>query len=689
MYAEDFRTLCVIFKRSELPFRTKEIGLPMKSTMPATALLVTILFCGLAFSQSTRQPFQLTDLRNLVSLSEPQISPDGSRIAVIVSRSDWTEDKRKQEIDLVNVADGSMRSLTYKREGISGLRWSPNGNRLAFIAEDPNSKKSQIFVMPMAGGDPVRITDSKTGVEEFSWSPDGEKIVFVAQDTIPNPEAIKHHEDAFQVTDNNYTVRAALQPWHIWIVPSGGGQAKRLTEGTWSVRTDQETISPLAWTPDGKSITFQRFPDVWEGNSWHCTIAQVDTSGGEVRTLISEQGSGTPDYAPVEKTLAFMRPRAGDQNNGNAVYLDINNQITDATASLDRNINSYTWLPGGKAMLLAGELGTRSVIWRQPVDGAAQELNLGDVDAGSEISVSNSGVIAFIGSTSMHPSELYVMKSVAASPERLTDLNAFVDTLALGKTEGVDWKGPNGFDEDGALTYPVDYKAGRKYPLVLVIHGGPEGASTIRFSSLVQLLAAQGFFVFQPNYRGSTNLGDAYQHAIFRDTGEGPGKDVMAGLAKIEESGMIDTSRIGISGWSYGGYMTSWLNGYYPDKWKAAVEGAALNDWVMDYTIAYYQTGDIYFFSGSPWVKKYWNIWRDQSPIIFADKVKSPTLIMGDVGDGNVPIVNSYEMYHALRDNGVHTEFYAYPADTHFPGDIVRTTDVFRRWVDWMVKYLK
>jgi dipeptidyl aminopeptidase/acylaminoacyl peptidase len=163
----------------------------------------------------------------------------------------------------------------------------------------------------------------------------------------------------------------------------------------------------------------------------------------------------------------------------------------------------------------------------------------------------------------------------------------------------------------------------------------------------------------------------------------------MAGLKKVEQLGVIDTNRIGISGWSYGGYMTSWLNGYYPSKCKAAVEGAALNDWVMDYTIAYYQTGDLYFFGGSPWSKEYWDIWRDQSPIVYAKFVKAPTLIMGDAGDPNVPIVNSYEMYHALKDNGVHTEFYTYPADTHFPHDIVRTTDVFKRWINWMVKYLK
>ncbi|HKI43699.1 MAG TPA: S9 family peptidase [Balneolales bacterium] len=661
--------------------------------MKTARRIVLVIFCALitraSLAQTTKQHFQLKDLRKLVNLSSPRISPDGTQIAVIVSRPDWKEDKSKQEIDLVNVADGSSRSITYNREGISEPRWSPKGSRLAFLSKDPETKKTQLFVMSMKGGDPVRITKSKTGIDEFSWSPDGKMIAFVAQDTVPNPKAIKHHEDGFKVTDENYTTRAAVQPWHLWTVSSKGGTPKRLTHGSWSIDTDQGTITPLAWSPDGKSIVFQKFPDVWYGNAWHSTLAEVDTSGGKVRTIVDGEGSGHPVFAPEGNTLAFMRPRNGDMNNGNAVYVDQDGDISDATHELARNINSYAWLPDGRSLLLTGDKGTMSVMWNQPVNGKAEQLDLGDVNPGYSLSVSNNGVIAFTGSTANHPQELYVMDSVTGKPRRLTDLNGFVDNLALGKATGIDWKGPGGFQEDGVLIYPVDYKAGKKYPLVLVIHGGPEGASGVRFSALPQLFAAKGFFVFQPNYRGSVNLGDAYQHAIYRDTGKGPGEDAMAGLKEVEKTGMIDVSRIGVSGWSYGGYMTSWLNGNYPDKWKAAVEGAALNDWVMDYTIAFYQTGDLYFFGGSPWVKKYWKIWREQSPIMYAHNVKAPTLIMGDVGDPNVPIINSYEMYHALRDNGVHTEFYAYPANTHFPHDIVRTTSIFKRWVGWMVKYVK
>ncbi len=443
------------------------------------------------------------------------------------------------------------------------------------------------------------------------------------------------------------------------------------------------------WSRDGHSITFTRFPGPYWGPSFHSVIDSVGVAGSTPASVVTEQGAMDASYAPDGDTLAFMRPRGGDQNNGNAVYVKSGGAIRDSTSALARNINSYAWLPRDKGLLLAGEDGTHGVLWQQPLNGNARILDLGDVEASADMTVSKAGAVAFIGSTTSHPGELYVMVSIAAKPRRLTNLNTFVDKLVLGRTESIDWLGPDGFHGDGAVTYPVGYQRGRKYPLVLVIHGGPEEASTVKFSPLPQLLAAAGYLVFQPNYRGSTNLGDAYQHAIYRDTGEGPGKDVMAGLAAVQKLGVVDGDRIAVTGWSYGGYMTTWLTGHYPQAWKAAVSGAALTDWVMDYTISYYQTGDTYFFGSSPWKASDHAIWREQSPITAAHNVTAPTLIMGDVGDPNAPLVNSYEWYHALRDNGVEVEFYAYPVDTHFPKDIVHTTDVYRRWVGWMDKHLK
>ncbi len=649
-------------------------------------------------------PFQLDDLRQLVSLGEPRISPDGGRVAVVVSTPVWASDKTREQIVLVDVATGRWRAATWHRSDLGALHWSHDGTRLGFIAKDSladptaapadadagdeDGPQGQVFVMPMAGGDPQRITDAPRGVEEFAWSPDDSRIAFLTADEAPDAAAIAAHDDAFEVTDNHFLTRKALTPWHLWVVPSEGGEARRLTEGSFSLQTDQQDAAPRPeWSPDGRSIAYTRFPGPYWGPSFQSVVEVVDAAGGAPRPLVTAQGASDPRYAPGGDRYAFLRPRGGDQNNGNAVYVGGAGSDRDATAALARNVDAWAWLPGDGGLLLAGADGTRRALWRQPLDGAARRLELGEVQAQPEMSVAPTGAIAFVGSTATHPDELYVLDGVDGAPRRLTDLNAFVDRLSLGRTEPVEWDGPDGFREDGVLTYPVGYREGTRAPLVLVIHGGPEAASTVAFSPLPQLLSAAGFLVFQPNYRGSTNRGDAYQHAIRRDTVAGPGEDVMAGLAAVEKLGVVDPDRIGVSGWSYGGTMTAWLTAHH-QVWKAAVVGAPLTDWVMDYTLAYYQSGDLYFFGGSPWTAEYERIWREQSPIAYARNVTAPSLILGDVGDSNVPLLNAYEWYHALRDNGVPVRFFAYPVDSHFPHDIVRRTDVYRRWVDWMTTHL-
>jgi dipeptidyl aminopeptidase/acylaminoacyl peptidase len=653
------------------------------------ALCLALMWPILSNAAVDTPRFQLHDLSRLASLSEPQISPDGRWIAVVVSIPDLASDERQQEIDLVDVATGARRAMTSHRKQLSMPRWSPDGSALAFLAEDAESEQTQIFFLPMNGGDALRITKMPKGVDSYSWSPDGKLFAFISEDEAAKSASSIKQDDAFQVDDNHFLRRAAQQPWNLWIVSSQGGTAKRLTQGNGSLSTDQQDDSPEpSWRGDGQRIAFSQYPGVYWGTSFKSVIAQTAVGGGAPTVLVSDLGAMDPVYEPDSDTLAFMRPRDGDQNNGNAVYVAAGGKIEDVTHDLARHIETYAWLPSGKALLLEGADGTKASLWNQPLSGAAQKLDLGDVIAHPDVSVSMHGAIAFIGSTATHPDELYVMTSVAARPRRLTNINAFVDGLALGRSDSITWTSPDGFHEDGVLTYPVNYKEGEKYPLALVIHGGPQGASSVAFAPLPQLLAAQGIAVFQPNYRGSTNQGDAYQHAIFRDTGTGPGNDVMAGLAAVEKLGFVDLQRLGVSGWSYGGYMVAWLTSHY-SVWKAAVAGAPLTDWVMDYTISYYQQGDNYYFGGSPWDEKYWDIWREQSPITYARNVTTPTLILGDVGDPDVPLVNSYEWYHALRDNGVPVEFYAYPVDTHFPHDIVRTTDVYRRWTEWLVQHLK
>jgi len=232
------------------------------------------------------------------------------------------------------------------------------------------------------------------------------------------------------------------------------------------------------------------------------------------------------------------------------------------------------------------------------------------------------------------------------------------------------------------------YVAGKRYPLVVDVHGGPIWSAATAFDELVQLLAARGFIVFRPNYRGSDNLGNAYERAIYRDAGDGPGRDVMSGVRALEAMGTVDPKRVAVSGWSYGGFMTSWLIGHY-HIWKAAVSGAAVNDWIVDYTTADDQTADRLQLGTTPWSPEGRKEYIEQSPLTYAAQITTPTLIMADTFDVRVPATQSYELFHALRDEHVPVRFVAYPVYGHLPADPVRYFDIDRRWVDWLASYLK
>jgi dipeptidyl aminopeptidase/acylaminoacyl peptidase len=220
-----------------------------------------------------------------------------------------------------------------------------------------------------------------------------------------------------------------------------------------------------------------------------------------------------------------------------------------------------------------------------------------------------------------------------------------------------------------------------------VVHGGPASASVEQFSRLAQLLAGRGYFVFEPNYRGSDNLGSKYKTAIIMDAGAGPGRDVMAGVATLKRGGMIDTTRVAVSGWSYGGYMTAWLAGHY-GGWKAAVAGAAVTDWMDQYNLGDANVNRGNTMGGSPWTGNMQS-YIDQSPITNAHKIKAPTLILGNTEDPRVPITQSYKLYHALKDNGVVTKFIAWPLPAHNASDPVRQKERDKYWIGWLDHYLQ
>jgi len=638
----------------------------------------------------------LDDLKRLVDIQEPQISPNGSAVAVVVIRPNFSSDTYDTTLELIDVATHSRRALTHARDGIGFPRWSPDGSRIAFIAQTGgNDSSAQIFVLPMTGGDPKQITDSPNDVQQFDWSPDGKRLAYVTADD-PDSDRSDSNDDAFTVGNNDFLQTSAPTPNQIWLAASNGSWHKRLTSGARglpSTSTTYATESVVHWTADGTHIVFARLPSAVEDDEYLQEIMVADASTGSVQKLTDGVYQMMPVVSPDGAQTLFAYPRGGDYNQGNEIFVapTAGGPARSLTAGLDRNVLIAKWMPDGANVLLGANIGTASALWLQPADGgAARRLGIGSVSWINDndwepVTVGRAGAIAFTGSTGSDPTELYFMTSPSAAPVKLTNLNDPTAALDLGKTVSIDWQGPDGFAEDGVLTYPSGYIAGRAYPLAIYIHGGPIWASSLAFNETTQLLAAAGFVVLQPNYRGSDNLGNAYEVAIAPDAGAGPGRDIMAGIAAVEKLGIVDPSRIGVSGWSYGGYMTSWMITHY-HIWKAAVSGAAVNDWMVDYSIADDHKADELQLHATPQSDP--QLYRDVSPITYAKDVTTPTLIMCDTGDPRVPIPESYEFYHALVDNKIPVTFVAYPVSGHLPADPVRNADIDRRWVAWLKDYV-
>ncbi len=665
----------------------------------AFIVLALCILCQQGVRGQARR-IQLTDFGKAISVSDPQISPDGKSIVYVVSRMNMEQDRNDRDLVLQEIATAASCALTHDRKDVSSPRWSPAGDRIAFLAAVGPAKeeKAQIFVLSMRGGDALKITDVPGGVEQFAWRPISGEIAYVTADEPENKKDIEKHLDAFEIGDNGYLETKAPTPSHIWLVAADGGKPRRLTSGSWSlpkVLPPSSPSSPISWSPDGKLLTFTRQEDPHSGDSDRRTVQILNVDTGETRKLTGhEKYEGFGLFSPDGSQVAYWYPRDGDRANENEIFVTAasGGDGQDATRAIDRNILRAIWMPDGKSLLVGGHDGAQVGMWLLPLGGAAKKLPLGDVSPSwsfwVDATVGRNGGIAFAGSTPNQPSELYYMASPNDAPIRLTNNNQEIAALALGRTERFEWQGPDKFHEDGVLIFPPGFQRGKKYPLVLIIHGGPRAATTTQYSFLPQFVAAQDCVVFEPNYRGSENLGNAYAHAIWNDAGDGPGRDVMAGIDAVKKLGFVDETRIAVSGWSYGGYMTTWLIGHY-QIWKVAVAGAAVTNMYDQYNLADFNVTERYIFNGSPYVGDNIKAYREQSPITYAAQMKTPTLIISDTGDFRVTVTQSYELFHALKDNGVPVRFFAYPVGGHFPNDPVRQADVYRRWTDWLVDHLK
>jgi dipeptidyl aminopeptidase/acylaminoacyl peptidase len=639
--------------------------------------------------------FELKTLGKLVGVSDPQIAPDGKTIVIVVSRVNYADNRHDPQLVSVDVQSRARRVLSDRR-GLSAPRFSGSGDRLAYLA--PLDGKPQVFVLPLAGGEALQVTKSPTGVQQYAWSPDGKQIAYAAADEAVPRTGEEKANDSFEVENDDFLITAPPPASHLWLVSSEGGAARRVSAGSWSLPVTKppgSPSSPLSWSPDGKSIAIVKVVTPHSGDRDRSAIQIVDVATGTLRPLTgATRGEGYPTYSPDGKLIAYWSPRDGARRNGNDIHVvsAAGGQGTNLTRAIDRNLARSLWNADSQSLVVGANDKTTTGIWIQPLKGPARRVALGKVVASSafwvDMSVAKDGAIAFTGSEPLHPPELYYVGAGLTAPARLTDFNDEVAALALGKTETIEWDGPDGYKPDGVVTYPPDFAPGRKYPLALYIHGGPTAASKEAFSARAQLFAAQGWIVFEPNYRGSDNRGSAFEAAIWNDAGAGPGRDVMSGVEVLKKRGIVDEARMTVSGWSYGGYMTVWMLGHYPNLWRAAVAGAAVTDLSDQYNLGDANVLRGESIGGSPWKDGRDAAYREQSPITEAHRIRAPTLVMSNLGDFRVTVTQSFKLYHALKDNGVETRFVAYPIPGHNAGDPVRQRDVARRWLAWLSEHL-
>ena len=351
--------------------------------MRATSALSLLALLGA--STLPAAAFDINDARHTVSVSEAQISPDGTRVVYVRGKADFDKDRTDRQLMLIDVRTHRQRQLTFERKGIGSPLWMPGGTGIAFLAEDGDEKnpEQQVFIMPMDGGDARQVTHAKNGVTNYVLSHDGSKIAYAMQDENPNQKEIDAHRDAFEVHDNDYLRRSATMPVHAWWISSQGGTAHRLTSGSWSIaNVDPDGGGDLSWSPNGRAIAFERYPTPFNGDSLGSQVNIVDIASDRIHVLDGKLTEGNPVFAPSGDRIAYVRNTGGDPTKGSDAYVvDAGGKtLVDFRRDVDRNVQESAWNAGGTALFVLTTDGPNTSIWYHPLSGHELKINLGELE---------------------------------------------------------------------------------------------------------------------------------------------------------------------------------------------------------------------------------------------------------------------------------------------------------------------
>jgi dipeptidyl aminopeptidase/acylaminoacyl peptidase len=629
-----------------------------------------------------KRPMTFEDVLAIKSITDAQASPDGKWVAYVVTATNLKDNDSNSDVWLVSTSgDGHAIRLTTAKKGDNQPRWSPDSQRIAFVSD--RDDKSQIFLISPFGGEAEKLTDSKTAVQSFQWSPDGRRIAFVASRELTAEEEKREKEkDDAQVIDKNHRYSS------LWIIDL---ESKKTAE---LVKTDDVPSDPQ-WSPDGRSIAYVTVPTPKADDGGLADIWIVDVSSGSRRKLIENEGpDNAPRWSPDGRSIAF---RTRDTEKGLLGQLKL--AVVPASGGEPRLIaNSFeyqpgpvSWSPDGRTLLFTAPVRTTAQLFSVPVAaGDAKQMSRLPGVMGQATFSRDLSIAAFTKSDLQTPNDVYISRGTPVTEAiKLTDHNPQVRGFQLGKGEVIRWKSKDGIEIEGVLIYPVDYQAGKRYPLVAQIHGGPSGVWTGSFpASWVnygQVWAGKGWVCFYPNVRGSSGYGEKFQLSNIRDWGGGDYQDVQTGIDHLIAKGIADPERLGQTGWSYGGYMTAWTL-TQTNRFKALMAGAGLTN-----MFSMYSTNDLQrvlegYFGAEPWDDL--EAYRRASAMTFIKKAKTPTLILHGAEDKRVPVGQAQELYMGLRKNGVAAELVFYPREGHGLREPRHQLDKMRREYAWFSRHV-
>jgi dipeptidyl aminopeptidase/acylaminoacyl peptidase len=450
-----------------------------------TALLLTTCLSPLSAQDGL---LQLDDLRLETNLSDPQLSPDGRFAVVVTSKPNYEDNRFDRSLVLVDLGDGTRLDLTPHRPKVRQPRWSPDGSTIAFLDAGSDDDKPQLYLLPTRGGEAAQLSKAKGGVNTYAWSADASEIYFTGVILPEEVEGEERHNKSFEVGYNSYLTKESPRPGYLWRISVDDGEVEQMTEG-------EENIRSIAVAPDGQKIAYELTPDADTGSGIRTRVRLRDLEDGSTINLDGPQPMILAEFSPDGSALAIAGP-VGPEPYFNPMGLFMadadNGYLRYASGNIDRQIMDMGWLPDGESLLFGGVDLNETTYWMLAGDGSPERLDLGGVHPRAP-AISDTGTIVFVGQENERPEEIYTMTVGEWRPKRLTDFNAELDAKSTGAVETVSWSGPDGFDQNGILIYPPGYEEGRKYPLVLVIHGGPMGASTEAFSLTRQLMAARGW----------------------------------------------------------------------------------------------------------------------------------------------------------------------------------------------------